>query len=166
MKRWKIALLVFLAIVAAGVVFIMLVSHGDEQVSGVALTDTAVSDFKTLDAISSGKGRDKAGFGGALYATSCVEFGKYVFTDIAPVPAGKPLFANVLFIASQKGTQYRAVLKSGENTLKQETKEITSDTHREAVSYTLDGTLLQAGEYTLEIYYMDKRIYSQSFKAG
>lgn len=145
--------------VAAILVF-MLLAHGDEQVSGVVLTDRPVTDMEMLDGIKSSKGAKLNGYDGALYATATTEFGKYVYTDIAPVPAGQPLYANIYFIAVPQGMEFRAVWVRDGSSVKEETKAITSD-KREAVSYELAD--VRPGTYTFEIYYRDKQLYSQAF---
>lgn len=166
MKVLKTIGIVIVAIAFVGVVGFMLISHADEQVSGVALSGTKISDVKTLDGINSSKGVKLDGFQGTLYATSCVEFGKYVQTSMATAPQGKALYANVLFIASPKGMQYKAVWTRDGQTVKEETKAITATDNREAVSFMLDDSFVQKGEYTLVIYYADKQLYSQQFTVG
>jgi hypothetical protein len=158
--------LVALAAVVAAVIAIMLIGHGDEQVSGVALADTAISDTTALDGILSSKGAKLAGFGGTLYATAVVEFGKYARTDAAPIPQGKGLYACVLFVASPQGTEYKAVWSIDGEKVKEESKTISSPAKREAVSYLLDGSLVRKGSCTLEIQLAGKRIYSQQFIVG
>lgn len=166
MKVLKTIGLVIAAIAVVAVVGFMLVGHADEQVSGVALADTQISDLETLDAINSSKGVKLGEFQGTLYSTSCVEYGKYAQTSVAAIPQRNALYANVLFIASPKDMQYKAVWSYDGQTIKEETRAITATDNREAVSYMLDNSLVQKGEYTLAIYYADKQLYSQKFTIG
>jgi hypothetical protein len=163
MKKWKIAGIVLLAVALAGAFLFVLMSHGDEPVAGVALADAPIADIGTLDAVVSGKDARASGFGGSLYATAHVEFGKYVDETVGGVPAGTPLHASVLFTASPKGIEYKAVWSRGGAAVKEDTKAITSETNREAVCYMLEEALVQPGEYEFAVYYRDKRLYTQLF---
>lgn len=163
MKKIKIIAISLLVLVVGAVLVVMLAAHGDEIVSGVALADKPVSDIKTLDGILSSKGTSASGFDGKVYTASCVEFGKYVYTYVSPVPEDKALVANVQFITSPKGIEYKAQWSQGNTVVKEETKAIDSTTNREAVSYVLEEALVQKGTYTLAIYYKSKQLYSQQF---
>lgn len=155
-----------LIVLAAAVVLFMLMAHGDEQVSGVVLTDEPVEDITVLDGIKSSKGVHTDGFSGALYATANTEFGRYAVTQIAAVPRAGDLYASIYFIASPQGVEYAARWLRDGQTVYEETQAITSDSRQQAMSFRLEGGLVLPGAYTLEISYaadMEHPIYTQSF---
>lgn len=78
------------------------------------------------------------------------------------IQSGRDLYANVLFVESPKGMKYTAKWIKDKKTLKTDEQAMTSD-KKGIISFELDGGQVTAGNYTFELDYKDKKIYSKSF---
>lgn len=78
------------------------------------------------------------------------------------IQSGKDLYANVLFIESPKGMKYTAKWIKDKKTLKTDERAMTSD-KKGIISFKFDGGQVTAGNYTFELDYKNKKIYSKGF---
>ena len=164
MKTWKKVLIVIAAVIAGVALIFILMNKGDEPVSQVALTNSQLTDMKMMDSISSSKGMDLAGYQGTLFTTACDEYSHYTVTSIAPIQQGTGLWANVLFIESPEGMEYKSVWSLNAKIISEEAISLTSDGSMHLAGSFLDGSLVQQGKYTFAVYYKDKLLYNQTFE--
>lgn len=106
------------------------------SVSMVVFSDNVISDEKTL--------------GGAA--------------SLEKAPAGKDLYANVMFIESPEGMKYNVKWICNGSIVKEEEKMMTTS-QKGIISYFIEGVNFKKGSYSFEIYYKDKKIHEEKVMA-
>ncbi len=152
----KISVIGITLLVAAAVLFgFVLVNKGDGPVMGMIISDKIlvnVQDFKTINSFKDS----------GVYLTLEKEYNKFNEKFIDDIPAGKDLYANIHLVECPKGSKLTARWINKGKTVKEETKVLATDKNG-VVSYIFDGSKAKRGDYTLELYSEDKKIFEHKF---
>lgn len=135
-KSGRLLLSIILCLFTASVLILTMAGCESSTVSKVIFSGQEISDIKVLDQTDS----------------------------LESAPAGTELYANVLFIESPKGMEYGVKWTRDGSVVKEDAGKMGTD-RKGVISYRIEGDKLTSGEYTLEIYYKDKKIHEAKIKA-
>ncbi len=149
-KRTSVFAVAILMVLAIGAGFI-LVNKGDGPVMGMVISDRAIENMQEYSAenIINNSG---------LYVVVEKEYNKFNEKFKTEIPVGKDLYANIQIVESPKGSKFTAKWVNAGKTVKEETKELTSD-KKGTISYILDGDKTKSGKYTFELSISGKAVF-------
>ncbi len=144
-----------LLIVAAVILGFIFVNKGDGPVMGMIISDKTIINVQNFQTAKSSQDSD-------LYMVLDKEINKFNEKAKTGIPAGKDIYANIYLVECPKGSQFTVKWIIEGKTIKEETKELSTN-QRGVISYLLEGNKLKSGNYILELYSEDRKLFKYGF---
>ncbi|NTV89698.1 MAG: hypothetical protein HGA22_04960 [Clostridiales bacterium] len=154
MNGKKSVIVIGIFVVAAVLLGLLLMNKGDGPVAGLMLASSEASSIEAYGRMASDNSK---------YVLLSNEFGGLKEKYHSGISTGQDLYADVHFVECLKGTEFKLCWSLDGKTVKEEVKKLEQD-RQGVISYRLEKSLIEQGDWSVEILQEDQRLFKYSFQ--